>query len=181
MGGLQLLPGSAMADDRRHSRVRLFLPRRQRSCCLPLGSRSELADLPGWIAPPRRSPPAPRSVAGRRRLLPSNLGPELGHLTGQRPVFVCPGILTAGDRGTGLASPASSCSSAKVLLMPAVAVRLTSADRSSCRAASAALLCHGLQTKVPTSDLGLVGLGGELLQGLAGGLLTIGDHLCPCW
>jgi len=25
--------------------------------------------------------------------------------------------------------------------------------------------------------LGLVGLGGELLQGLAGGLLTIGDHL----
>ncbi len=67
----------------------------------------ELADLPGGgLLHPGDHLPHPGERGGRCRLLPLKLGPELGHLAGQRLVFVRLGILTASDRGAGLASPA---------------------------------------------------------------------------
>ncbi|MNQ70504.1 hypothetical protein D3C85_851440 [compost metagenome] len=73
-------------------------------CRLVIGL--ELADLPGGgLLHPGDHLPHPGQRGGRRRLLPFELGTELGHLTGQRLVFVCLGILTASDRGAGLASP----------------------------------------------------------------------------
>ncbi|MNH89002.1 hypothetical protein D3C73_415170 [compost metagenome] len=110
-------------------------------------------------------------------MLPFKLGSELGDLAGQRLVLVGLGLLPASDLGASLTG-----SFLPFLVRQCVTDAGQGRQIDLCREVillgcqRLALICHRLRQGAHIG-LGLVGLGGELLQGLAGSLLAIGDHL----